>query len=170
MANQAANTTTEAKEAKEAKEARHLAAERDIKLMKYDRANGKAQGNPDIKQFFFLADGNPIKVAVQVVKDGGENNLHFHTNTDIVYFVLKGRVRFHGPDKKVYGEFGPHEGLVLPADSRYWFEKASTEDLELFQIFSNRDLANPEKAQRVNAEPAKDWMAGQKELQVYEES
>src|SRR5262249_26302184 len=134
------------------------------------RVNGKAQGNPNIKQFYFLADADPIKVAVQVVKDGGENNLHYHTNTDIVYFVLKGRVRFHGPEGKVYGEFGPNEGLVLPADSRYWFEKASTtEDLELFQIFSNRDPKHPEKAQRVNAEPAKEWMAGDKTLQVYED-
>ena len=104
---------------------------------------------------------------VQVVKEGGENNLHHHTNTDILYMALKGKVRFYGLDHVVYGEFGEREGLLLPADSRYWFKTTGTVPLELFQVFFH--MGNVEKAQRINVEDAKPWMAGMPELERREE-
>ena len=73
-----------------------------------------------------------MKGVVQVVKKhGGENNLHYHTRMDTFWMVLKGRVRFYGPGDVVLGEFGPHEGMVTPRYSRYWFENIGDEDLEL---------------------------------------
>ena len=48
--------------------------------------------------------------------------------------VLKGRVRFYGPDDVVIGEFGPHEGTITPRFSRYWFENIGDEDLEILQV------------------------------------
>ena len=52
---------------------------------------------------------------VQVVKEGGENNLHAHPHTDGIWLVLSGRVRFYGEDDVLLGEFGKHEGIGSPA-------------------------------------------------------
>jgi len=72
---------------------------------------------------------------VQVVKKhGGENNLHYHTTSASFWMVLKGRVRFYGPDDVLIGEFGPHEGTITPRYSRYWFENVGDEDLEILQV------------------------------------
>ena len=58
-----------------------------------------------------LVKGELVKGIIQVVKkDGGENNLHYHTNSDTTWFVLKGRVRFYGAGDALLGEFGPHPG------------------------------------------------------------
>jgi mannose-6-phosphate isomerase-like protein (cupin superfamily) len=140
----------------------HTEAEAKIETFKY--AKPVDSGRP--KQLTFLARTGLLSVAVQTVKDGGENNLHYHTNGDQCYFVLKGRVRFHGPDGHFYGEFGPHEGIVIPAGSRYWFEKVGDEDLEVLQSFG-RDKTMPDMA-RINIEPHKQWMNDTENLQVYE--
>ena len=50
--------------------------------------------------------------------------------------MLKGRIRFYGPDDKVIGEFGPNEGTISPAYSRYWFENAGDGDAELLQVMA----------------------------------
>ena len=34
----------------------------------------------------------------------------------------------------VLGEFGPHEGMITPRFSRYWFENIGDEDLEILQV------------------------------------
>src|SRR3546814_20194640 len=53
---------------------------------------------------------------------------------DLIYMVLKGKVAFYGPDDKVIGEDGPHEGLLLPENSRYWFGAIGDEEAWLLQI------------------------------------
>jgi mannose-6-phosphate isomerase-like protein (cupin superfamily) len=73
-------------------------------------------------------------LAVHVLGDGGENNLHYHSNVDITWMVLKGRARFYGPGDEIRGEFGPHEGLLIPGGARYWFESCGEEGLEMLQI------------------------------------
>jgi mannose-6-phosphate isomerase-like protein (cupin superfamily) len=101
-----------------------------------------------------LAKTECLRGVVQIVKkNGGENNLHYHTNSDSFWMVLKGRIRFYGPDNKLIGEFGPHEGTVTPRYSRYWFENAGDEDAELLQIAA---LARPgltETTGRTDLEP-----------------
>ena len=74
------------------------------------------------------------QAAVHCLGQGGENNLHYHAGVDITWMVLKGRARFYGPEDVVRGEFGPHEGILIPAGARYWFESCGAEDLELLQI------------------------------------
>jgi mannose-6-phosphate isomerase-like protein (cupin superfamily) len=74
------------------------------------------------------------QTAVHCLGQGGENNLHFHAGVDITWMVLRGRARFYGPEDVVRGEFGPHEGILIPAGARYWFESCGTDDLELLQI------------------------------------
>lgn len=105
------------------------------------------------KGFIRLGRAGSIRGVVQVVKkDGGENNLHYHTNADSLWMVLKGRVRFYGADDKLLGEFGPQEGLITPRYFRYWFENAGEDDLELLQIGA---FATPEvtSSGRTDCEP-----------------
>ena len=146
-------------------EQRHLEAEKNIKVFKYDKAtNGKEFGG-GIKKFVPLGSTKTVRSQVQVLKEGGENNLHYHTNTDIFYMVLRGRVKFYGPEDKLYGDFGQHEGLVLPADSRYWFESSSKEELVLLQIVANTGA--PHEAKRIIVDAQKPRMDTDKELTVY---
>ncbi len=87
------------------------------------------------KMIVELAKSRLIRGRVQIVRKGGENNLHTHDGMDGFWLVLKGRVRFYGPGDVVIGEFGQHEGILLPAGEPYWFESAeSGEDLELLQM------------------------------------
>lgn len=87
------------------------------------------------KMIVELAKSDLIRGRVQVVRKGGENNLHSHDGMDGFWMVLKGRVRFYGPGDAIIGEFGQFEGILLPAGEQYWFESAeSGEDLELLQM------------------------------------
>jgi mannose-6-phosphate isomerase-like protein (cupin superfamily) len=103
-----------------------------------------------------LAKTEALRGVVQVVKkDGGENNLHYHTNSDSFWMVLKGRVRFYGPGDKLIGEFGPHEGTVTPRYSRYWFENAGDEDAELLQVSALWNTGLHAVSGRTDLEPQK---------------
>jgi mannose-6-phosphate isomerase-like protein (cupin superfamily) len=72
--------------------------------------------------------------SVQVLKEGGENNMHAHNAQNGFWFVLSGRVRFYGEGEKVLAELGPHEGIHIPRGFYYWFESCSHELLELLQV------------------------------------
>lgn len=110
------------------------------------------------KQVTHLARSDVFGLAVHWVKDGGENNLHYHTAMDEGWMVLRGRARFWGANDKLLGEYGPNEGVFIPAGARYRFEKAGDEDLEILHMIGF-DRAAPEKPRRYNVQPRKDWMA-----------
>src|SRR5215208_168531 len=86
-------------------------------------------------------------------KNGGENNLHYHTNAASFWIVLKGRVRFYGPNDVLIGEFGPHEGTITPRYARYWFENVGEEDLEILQVSAFSEGAK--NSGRTDAAPQK---------------
>ena len=110
---------------------RHEAAETDWVTFSYAKPDSVNTG----KGFINLGRKDIVRGAVQVVKKhGGENNLHYHTNSASFWMVLKGRVRFYGPGDVVIGEFGPNEGTITPRLSRYWFENVGDEDLEILQV------------------------------------
>lgn len=72
---------------------------------------------------------------VQVISEGGDNNLHAHAGMDGFWFVLSGRARFYGPTHDaVIAEIGPKEGIFIPRNFAYWFEKVGDESLEILQI------------------------------------
>jgi rubredoxin/quercetin dioxygenase-like cupin family protein len=105
------------------------------------------------KMIVELAKSRLIRGRVQVVRSGGENNLHSHDGMDGFWLVLRGRVRFYGPGDVVIGEFGQHEGILLPAGEQYWFESADESvDLELLQMAAF-DPRVPMR--RVDVEPLK---------------
>ncbi len=89
-----------------------------------------------VKGVVVLARSDIMLAAVQLVKKGGENNLHSHSGMDGLWFVLRVRVRFYGAGDTVIGEFGPHEGVFIPRGVSYWFESCSDEMLEILQVES----------------------------------
>jgi len=110
---------------------------------------------PDLKKgkgIVQLAGTDVIRGRVQVVSEGGENNLHSHRGMDGFWFVLSGKVKFYGPGDVVIGEFGKHEGILIPAGAQYWFESSGDEDLEILQM-AGFDKAI--KTERVDAAPQK---------------
>lgn len=87
-----------------------------------------------------LGRTNLIRGLVQTFKrGGGERSLHYHSNTDSLWLVLKGRARFHGPNGETIGDFGPQEGAIMPAYARYCFENAGEGDLEMLQVMAFHD-------------------------------
>ena len=110
---------------------RHLAAEATVKSFHYEKPSGVNSAKGRVN----LGKADIIRGVVQIVKkNGGENNLHYHTTAASFWMVLKGRVRFYGPNDVLIGEFGPHEGTITPRYSRYWFENVGDEDLEILQV------------------------------------
>jgi mannose-6-phosphate isomerase-like protein (cupin superfamily) len=145
----------------EDKEAFHRQAEARMQPVKYAK---RTSDRP--KDIVPIAKTDRLRVAVQVVKEGGENNLHYHTNSDTLWMVLKGRVKFYGVGDQLIGEYGQHEGILIPEGSRYWFEKTGDEELELLQMVGTDTRGG--KAERVNLEKHKEWMEGDQRLTTYE--
>ena len=103
----------------------------------------KPESQQTAKAIVSLCQTDIVRGAVQVVREGGDNNLHSHTGMDGFWMVLQGRVRFYGPGDEVLGEFGRHEGIVMPRNAQYWFESCGDEDLELLQVVAfDRDVKN----------------------------
>lgn len=123
--------------------------EREAKLFKYQRPEFAG-----VKKSMLVCNSDLMKVHVQVVKNGGENNLHTHTGEDAFWLVLNGAVKFYGEGDKVIGELKKHEGILIPRGFNYWFESASDEPLEILRVAA-RDQSTENK--RVNHSPLKQW-------------
>ena len=127
----------------------HEEAEAKITTFGYTKPAGINAGKGRVG----LAKTDHLRGVVQIVKkDGGENNLHYHTNSDTLWVVLSGRVRFYGPDQKIIGEFGPQEGTVTPAYSRYWFENAGEGEAEILQVMAMHNVRD-QSSGRTDVEP-----------------
>ena len=100
-----------------------------------------------------LCRSDIVYATVQVLKSGGENNLHAHPAQDGIWIVLKGRARFYGKDDALLAELGPLQGIHLPRGFYYWFESSSEQMLELLQVEAI-DKSIPNK--RLDATPRKD--------------
>ena len=82
-----------------------------------------------------LAGTATIKPMVQCVAPReGDTNLHAHPNTDGFWFVLTGSSRWYGDDDELLAELGPNESIMIPRGTRYWFEAAGDEPLEILHI------------------------------------
>ncbi|MGE0117333.1 MAG: cupin domain-containing protein [Dongiaceae bacterium] len=130
----------------------HREAEAKVQTFRYKRPDQKEFGSKGLVR---LGRGEIIRSVVQIVKQkGGENNLHYHTHVETLWWVIKGRVRFYGPNDAVIGEFGPNEGVITPRYSRYWFENAESEDLELLQVAASDTVQHKSGRTDVAPRPA----------------
>ena len=111
-----------------------------------------------VKKTWQVCNSDLMKVQVQVVKNGGENNLHTHTGEDAFWYVVSGAVRFYGEGDKVIGEYQKGEGILVPRGFKYWFESASNDTLEILRVTA-KDQSVDNK--RVDLSPQKDWMIQQ---------
>lgn len=157
------SATQPAKMTPEEKEALHREAESRVTTFSYKKP--PQSGRP--KDVAWLSKSPLIRVNVQVVREGGENNLHYHSGSDTTWMVLRGRCRFYGPGDVLIADVGPDEGILLPGGARYWFEKAGPEDLEILQMVGYDRSAGD--AKRINVDAHKDWMDGAN-LLVYEDT
>jgi mannose-6-phosphate isomerase-like protein (cupin superfamily) len=141
--------TAEATSAGEITEEAHLEAEKRISKFSYQ----KPEEFDRVKVSVRLARSDLCRGFVQIVrKDGGETNLHYHSRVDAIWMVLKGRAKFYKPGDEVIGEFGPHEGLLMPRFARYWFECVSDEDLEIMLVQAF-DQAGAKNSGRTDSAP-----------------
>lgn len=122
----------------------------EAKPFKYERSEFEGP-----KKSTLVCGSDLMRVHVQVVKSGGENNLHTHPGEDAFWYVVGGAVRFYGEGDKVIGVYNKGEGILIPRGFKYWFESAGDEPLEVIRVGA-RDPAKELK--RVNAAPLKDWM------------
>lgn len=104
-----------------------------------------------------------LRAGVQIVREGGANNLHSHSGNDGFWYVLSGKARFYGglPDEggsSVLGEFGKDQGVIVPRDVPYWFESASDDPLEILHVAA-RDPRVPDR--RTDHEPRRKKLAGE---------
>jgi mannose-6-phosphate isomerase-like protein (cupin superfamily) len=93
---------------------------------------------------------------VQVVADGGENNLHSHATLDGYWFVLAGRARFYTTGDELIADVGRHEGVLVPRGYPYWFESSGDVPLELLQFeASSAGPGGDLRHDRIDHEPQK---------------
>lgn len=85
------------------------------------------------RSIVWLCRTDKLLADVQVLRSGGETNLHAHPHLDGFWFVLSGRARFYGEDDLI-GDVGPNEGVLLPRGTKYWFEAVGPEPLQVLQI------------------------------------
>lgn len=124
--------------------------EKEVQVFKYERPEFEG-----VKKSIQLCRSDILKGLVQVVKKGGENNLHAHTGDDAFWLVLSGAVKFYGEGDKLIAELKKHEGIMIPRGFMYWFESASEEPLEILRVSARDQNA---ESKRVNYTPLKPWM------------
>jgi mannose-6-phosphate isomerase-like protein (cupin superfamily) len=111
-----------------------------------------------VKKTWQVCNSDLMKVQVQMVKSGGENNLHTHTGEDAFWYVISGAVKFYGEGDKLVGEYQKGEGILVPRGYKYWFESASSEPLEILRVTAkDQNIDN----KRVDLSPQKQWMVEQ---------
>lgn len=111
-----------------------------------------------VKKTLTVCSSDLMKVQMQIVKDGGENNLHTHTGDDAFWYVVNGAVKFYGEGDKLIGEYRKGEGILIPRGFKYWFESGSKDPLEILRVTAKDQMV---ENKRVDLSPQKDWMVQQ---------
>ena len=76
------------------KEAFHQEAESKIEKFAFARPDVDIPAND--KMHVKLAGTDSCRASVQILNKGGDNNLHYHPNMDLIYMVLQGRLNSTG--------------------------------------------------------------------------
>jgi mannose-6-phosphate isomerase-like protein (cupin superfamily) len=106
------------------------------------------------KAYVKLVSSDIVMAEMQVLREGGENNMHSHPATDGFWWVVRGRALFYDENDKPV-EVGEEEGIFVPRGVPYWFEKGGDEPLHLLHVAArSRDKADG--PHRVNHRPRND--------------
>ena len=106
------------------------------------------------KAYVKLVTSDVVMAEMQIVSEGGENNMHSHPATDGFWWVVRGRAKFYDENDEPT-EIGEEEGIFVPRGVPYWFEKAGDEALHLLHVAArSKDLADLPR--RVNHRPRND--------------
>src|SRR5438270_4536098 len=89
------------------------------------------QGERNVK---VLARSELLTVLLHHWESGGEVALHHHTDGDATWVVLEGEVTFYDADDGVLAHAEPHEAVVVPRNTTYWFENSGTSPLVMFRV------------------------------------
>ncbi len=119
------------------------------KVFKYERPEfrpGRGKGSVS------LCRTDVVSAGIQVITEGGENNLHAHTGADGIWIVLSGRAKFYEDEDVLTAELEKHEGILIPHGVKYWFESSGEEPLEILHIVGR--VPNV-KGERINYTPLK---------------
>lgn len=138
----------------EEREAFHREAEANIIKFKFEPPAPSERP----KQIVWMVRRPLMNLVVQCVREGGENNLHYHTKSETSWMVLQGRAEFIGADGKVFADLKPMEGVHIPGGSRYKFGKVGDEELHILQMVAIED-ADAENSERINLEAHREWMS-----------
>jgi mannose-6-phosphate isomerase-like protein (cupin superfamily) len=84
-----------------------------------------------------LARTELLSAHIQVVRGGGETNLHAHNGEDAMWYVLGGQAAFYD-ENGAKRTLGKDDAILLPSGVRYWFESVGDEPLEILRV-SARD-------------------------------
>ena len=93
------------------------------------------------KKVTILSRTDRVVAAVQVIRSGGENNLHSHSHLDGVWTVLAGRAKFYGPGDEIMADLGPYEGILIPRGVKYWFESGDENQTLIIHQVEASDIA-----------------------------
>ncbi len=108
----------------------HIEAEKRIVKFSYTKPEGFDRPKVSVR----LGQTDILRGHIQVIHEGGENNLHYHSRVDGIFTVLSGKIRFYGPGDEVIGDCGPMEGVIIPRNARYWFDNIGEGDAEVMLV------------------------------------
>ncbi len=113
-----------------------------------------SKGDPNVKT---LTRTEVLTVLLHRWESGGEIKAHYHTDSDAVWVVLEGQATFHGENNQLLGQANPHEAVVIPRFTTYWFENTSDVPVVMFRVSARvqNDAGAPRTDDRVYLEPAK---------------
>jgi mannose-6-phosphate isomerase-like protein (cupin superfamily) len=106
------------------------------------------------KAYVKLVSSDVMMAEIQIVSEGGENNMHSHPATDGFWWVVRGSARFYDENDQPT-EIGVEEGIFVPRGVPYWFEKGGDEPLHLLHVAA-RSSNFTEFPNRVNHRPRND--------------
>ena len=96
-------------------------------------APGGRDASEGRKSFPMCQTENVIST-VQVFEPGVGNRLHFHGTEDGYWFVLDGQATFYGEGDKVHAVLNKHEGLLMPARTRYYFKNTGDVPMQILRV------------------------------------
>lgn len=83
-----------------------------------------------------------LSTAVQIVRNGGETNLHVRAGKVGVWVVLGGQAAFSGgDDNRTVSK--RNDAIVPPAGTKFWFESVDDEPLEIIRVGARDPRVTP---------------------------